>query len=207
MWQGFYSTNSTCNQPVERAIYFLLAKRISALHFTSRASSSHSPQSFYLPPILSLYFIRLDFLPRMERTPSADIFHAISQFRRLLLCFSWSRLWAVSVRFVLNELDVTPCICKGLRISVFVLEYVLASLGLVAVEWAVVGAIGAPYGDRIDWNVDDCHYICIAPKAGFCCCEGFYSSRGRVQRGQTSGRPGLQQQYNAVVGYQRSLSA
>lgn len=73
-------------------------------------------------------------------------------------------------------------------------QYLFLSMFWPRLEWAVVGAIGAPYGDRIDWNVDDCHYICIAPKAGFCCCEGFYSSRGRVWRGQTSGRPGLQQQ-------------
>lgn len=56
----------------------------------------------------------------------------------------------MSFRFVLNALDAAPGICRVQRISVFVLEYVSASLGLVAMEWAVVGAIGTPYEDRTD---------------------------------------------------------
>ncbi len=56
----------------------------------------------------------------------------------------------MSFRFELNAL-------MPLRLSVGVkesgylfLSYVSASLGLVAVVWAVVGAIGAPYEDRTD---------------------------------------------------------
>lgn len=50
---------------------------------------------------------------------------------------------------MLDALDAAPGICRGLNISVLVLEYVSASLGLVAVEWAIVSAIGVLYEDRI----------------------------------------------------------
>lgn len=65
-----------------------------------------------------------------------------------------------------------------LRVSVWVEEspylFLSKKKRLVAVEWAVVGAIGSSYEDRTGYGVVDCYYIFIAPKAGLCCCEGFY---------------------------------
>lgn len=46
-------------------------------------------------------------------------------------------------------LDAAPGIRKVLNISVLVLEYVSASLGLVVLEWAVLSAIGVLYEDGI----------------------------------------------------------
>lgn len=84
---GFYSTNSMCNKPTSGTSYhFFLAKRISVLHFTSKARSSPSLRSFSLH-LSYLFFIRVNFLPQTKRTPSADIVYAFPQFQRLLLCF------------------------------------------------------------------------------------------------------------------------
>lgn len=139
---------------MERATYFFLAKRISVLHFTSKAGSSHSLRSFSLP-LSYLFFIRVNVPPQTKRTSSADIVYAfpnfsVSYYVRLLLCFPGtgcghegqvrapcSMRW-IPLRYLygLKNLDICPRAC-----------FVLVGTSSGGVD-SFERAIGASYEDR-----------------------------------------------------------